>query len=364
MPEYGTAIEIEDEEDLDSSGFDSSSSAMSAALTHSKSVHASYKSYYRASTASIRRSTPRQVFENGRRYCNIEYILPDDEGERDRLAILHQIYTQLLEGRQTFAYIPTDVKRILDVGTGTALWANSIAEPFPNAQCIATDISTSLCQSSHLPSNVRLEVDDARLNWTYSKPFDFIHIRGLAGAITDWRAVYANAYRSLDSGGQLEVAELGPMIHYRETSTPDRPYAQDEPLPPHNLYLNLFNAACLSAARKAGIVGFEAEHIIDIALLQSVGFTIVKSKVENVPLGNSAYSSHRGSDSKAGGISKMVSVAALEGLEAMGLRLLTQHLDWEAQDVRDLCEKVIEEVKERKDRMYIKWSVVVAKKAL
>ena len=45
-----------------------------------------------------------------------------------------------------------------------------------------------------VPSNVRFEVDDVESEWTYHKPFDFIHARFLGGAIRDWPRLVRQCY--------------------------------------------------------------------------------------------------------------------------------------------------------------------------
>lgn len=45
-----------------------------------------------------------------------------------------------------------------------------------------------------VPSNVRFEVDDVEAEWTYHKPFDYIHCRFLGGAIRDWPRLVRQCY--------------------------------------------------------------------------------------------------------------------------------------------------------------------------
>ena len=355
------AIEV-DEKELDLSEEESLTSDMSDHPILGRSEQNIYKSSGRASTASMRPSTPRQIFENGLRYCNAEYVFPNGDDEQNRLAILHQIYIHLNEGMLFSGYVPSTVSRILDIGAGTGEWATSTAERFPQALCVATDISASMWQSSKIPLNLTFELDDARLDWTYSTPFDFIHIRGMVGAFSDWRHIYSNAHKHLKLGGQLEVAELGPLIHYQVCTKGEHVSLLDEPIPPNNDYLHIFNTTILSAARIAGVSGLQAEHIVDTIFLEAAGFSITKSNVVDIPLGSGNALSKGSREKHKDGLNKMALVASLEGLEAMSMRLLTQHLDWEAQDVRDLCGKVAEEVKERRDRAYVRWCVVVARK--
>jgi hypothetical protein len=52
----------------------------------------------------------------------LAYIYPNDEPENDRLDLQHKLFAQLHGGRIFFAPM-RNPKRILDVGTGTGLWA-------------------------------------------------------------------------------------------------------------------------------------------------------------------------------------------------------------------------------------------------
>ncbi len=76
---------------------------------------------------------------------------------------------------------------------------------------IGTDISP--IQPSWLPPNLRFEMDDATLDWTF-KPdsFDFIHMRYLFGSIADWPALYKEAYRACKPGGYLEDFEASVVM--------------------------------------------------------------------------------------------------------------------------------------------------------
>jgi methylase of polypeptide subunit release factors len=57
-----------------------------------------------------------------------------------RLDVMHHIYNMLLGGRLYVA--PLDrPQRILDIGTGTGIWAIDIADQFPEAEVIGTDLS-------------------------------------------------------------------------------------------------------------------------------------------------------------------------------------------------------------------------------
>jgi methylase of polypeptide subunit release factors len=59
-----------------------------------------------------------------------------------RLDIMHHIYNMLLGGRLHAAPLDEErTQRILDVGTGTGIWAVEMADQFPQAEVIGTDLS-------------------------------------------------------------------------------------------------------------------------------------------------------------------------------------------------------------------------------
>ncbi|KAF8541093.1 TAM domain methyltransferase [Trichophaea hybrida] len=163
-----------------------------------------FRHSYDTSTASLSASVHEYVFENGRRYH--VYFGPDknphptDEMEQDRLDLQHEMFYILL-GKELHIAPLTEPHRILDVGTGT-----DMADKYPMAEVIGLDLSP--IQPAWVPPNCRFEVDDAELDWTYSSDhFDFIHVRDLAQAVSDWPKLLSQAYRCTKPGGYIELSE-------------------------------------------------------------------------------------------------------------------------------------------------------------
>ncbi|KAM5346023.1 hypothetical protein ACJ41O_011884 [Fusarium nematophilum] len=99
-----------------------------------------------------------------------------------------------------------NLQRVLDVGTGTGIWAIEFADRYPSADVIGTDLSP--CQPQWIPPNARFEIDDATLRWTWEpNSFNFIHIRYLFGAIQDWNGLFKEAYRCCAPGGWVQSTE-------------------------------------------------------------------------------------------------------------------------------------------------------------
>ncbi|RHZ58998.1 hypothetical protein CDV55_104024 [Aspergillus turcosus] len=159
-------------------------------------------------TTSITSSALNYTYENGRRYHSFhegEYVLPNDEQEQDRLDLSHHIYRMLLKGELHAAPIKNP-RRVLDIGTGTGIWAIDFADAHPESEVIGNDLSP--IQPSWIPPNCRFEIDDFELPWSYSQPFDFIHGRELVGAIRDHEKLFRQAYDNLNPGGWLEMASI------------------------------------------------------------------------------------------------------------------------------------------------------------
>lgn len=96
--------------------------------------------------------------------------------------------------------------KILDIGTGTGVWAIEMGDLYPSAQVIGTDLSS--IQPDWVPPNVSFQIDDATDPWAFLKEsFDFIHVRCLAGSIRDWPALIGKAYEHLKPGGRIEFSE-------------------------------------------------------------------------------------------------------------------------------------------------------------
>jgi SAM-dependent methyltransferase len=123
---------------------------------------------------------------------------------------MHHIFRLVLGGalyRVPIADGRPPPERILDVGTGTGIWAIEMADEFPNATVIGTDLSP--IQPGWVPPNCKFYVDDAEAEWNYptDEHFDLIHGRGLGGGIKDWPRLYGQIYRNLKPGGWLELVE-------------------------------------------------------------------------------------------------------------------------------------------------------------
>jgi ubiquinone/menaquinone biosynthesis C-methylase UbiE len=53
---------------------------------------------------------------------------PNDEEEQERMDLVHHLFHLLMDGKLHLAPISKNPQRVLDIGTGTGIWAIDFAE--------------------------------------------------------------------------------------------------------------------------------------------------------------------------------------------------------------------------------------------
>ncbi|KAI0132109.1 S-adenosyl-L-methionine-dependent methyltransferase [Xylariales sp. AK1849] len=158
-------------------------------------------------TESVNPAVYEFVEENGRTYHSYKagkYFLPNDRPEQARGAIEHQLFRLTLRDKLYLAPIE-ELHNVLDIGTGTGLWAFELAVRHPSAQVIGTDLSP--IQPQRIPLNCQFEIDDAEDPWVYRQKFDLVHGRGLLFSFQSPETVVGNAAAALARNGWLEFQD-------------------------------------------------------------------------------------------------------------------------------------------------------------
>lgn len=171
------------------------------------------------------------VYEGGLRYHAYKsgkYAFPNDEIEQNRDDMKHSMSLLLMQGE--FFYAPVKERleegaEVLDLGTGTGIWAIEVGDKYPNTTVTGIDLSP--IQPNYVPENVHFFVDDFDEEWVDpDDKYDFIHIRNVMHSVTDTKALLSRVMRHLKPGGYIEIQDLDiTPLSDDDTLTPTTPYA-------------------------------------------------------------------------------------------------------------------------------------------
>lgn len=161
------------------------------------------------------------------RYKEDLYLYPNDADERERMNLQLDCAKRILGG-QLFLSPLQNPEKILDVGTGTGMWAIEVADMFPKAKVVGTDLSP--IQPANVPPNVFFEVSDCtEEDWGFKlSSFDMVHTGFLIGSLPSFPDLVTTSKRYLKRGtGWLECMDLNIGPHCDDnTMPPDWPVIQ------------------------------------------------------------------------------------------------------------------------------------------
>lgn len=193
-----------------------------------------------------------------------------------------------------------------------------MGDHYPAAEIIGVDISGSV--PAFVPPNVQFEIDDVEDEWTYRKPFDYIHSRYMAGSIRDWPALISQCYNTLSPGGWVEFDDFD--IDY---------YSEDGSLTAEH------------ALRRWLTIAYDAETKTQRSLrpgkhlqqwIKDAGFVNVQVVKTPLPLGRWAR------DKRLKQIGVYNWTQLWEGLEGLSLRLFIDILGWRREELEVLLAQV------------------------
>ncbi|ORX95309.1 S-adenosyl-L-methionine-dependent methyltransferase [Clohesyomyces aquaticus] len=283
--------------------------------------------------------------ENGRQYHAYRdgaYWGPNDELAKEILDFAHHMYLLTLDHKLHVAPIRSP-QTILDVGTGTGIWAIDMADQYPSATVIGTDLSP--IQPEWVPPNCHFEIDDVSLDWTFPLDhFDFIHIRELFGCIPDWDFFFEQAYAHCKPGGWIEIVE-----HSVE------PICDDGSMGPDHFF-HLWGKTVVDMGNifgKSFTIWAESK-----ARMEKAGFVDVVEVTYKWPMNGWSE------DRKLKNIGRWNQLRLHEGIEGFMLRLLTQAGGWSVPRAQVFLAEMRKALREYKTHAYLPGTVVYGRKPL
>ncbi|KFY27256.1 hypothetical protein V493_03618 [Pseudogymnoascus sp. VKM F-4281 (FW-2241)] len=281
---------------------------------------------------------------HGRTFQNFpttEYWGPNDDKQNEQLDIGHHMLTLLLDGKLFLAPISLNPQKVIDVGTGTGIWAIDFADAHPSAMVIGTDLSP--IQPCFVPPNLKFELDDAQLDWTYEEnSFDFVHIRCLMGSINDWAKLYSDVFRCTRPGGYIESLEMDIQFTSDDGSVKPGDVMYD--------WSTLFINAGETMQRTFKIPKMSRR------LIEAAGFVDVVETKYKVPVGGWME------DKKWKEVGRWNLLYLKEGLEGMALFILKNILRWEYTEVQALLGRMRSALNNKKNHAYYEIHVVYGRK--
>ncbi|KAF4982463.1 hypothetical protein FZEAL_1917 [Fusarium zealandicum] len=297
------------------------------------------------STSSLRSSLLQFAQENGRTYHKMsegKYAFPNDDAENDRLADLQDhLYLITLDGKRALNPGAETATRVLDMGTGTGIWALEFADDHPHAEVIGVDLSP--IQPAFVPPNCVYEIDDLEKEWTWKTPFDFIFCRMMTGSFQDPEDIAKKAYEGLSPGGWYEIQDIQlPVL------------CDDGTLDPETSPIMKWQEGLIDASKQLGRpLGASDQYK---GILERSGFKNVEQTIFRWPTNIWPR------EKKLKELGKWNLANFDAGLEGVSLALFTRVLSWSREEVLALCADVRRELRDPKVHGYWKIYVVYGQK--
>lgn len=262
-----------------------------------------------------------------------QYWAPNDNQQNEGLELTHHVLIMALGDKLCLAPIGENAQKVLDIGTGTGIWACDFADQHPGAEVAGTDISP--IQPSWVPPNVKFSIDDCLQEWTWPEDhFDLVHIRCMYGCIPDFGELYKKAFKHVKRGGWIQVQEADVLIESDHVDIPE------------DHVFRTWAKLIREGGAKLGR-GFEIAlgHNMRDAV-QNAGFTDIVEKRIKIPLHGWPKDPHLRQ------MGFLAQAALDQSLDGYGLYLFTEVLGWSREETMVLTAKMRREMRKASNCPY------------
>ncbi|RSL46430.1 hypothetical protein CEP54_013850 [Fusarium duplospermum] len=270
----------------------------------------------------------------------IRFAKPNDEEEQDRMDLVHHIYSLILEGKLHLAPIGDNPQRVLDLGTGTGIWAVDFADERPSAEVIGTDLSP--IQPEWTPPNCSFEVDDYEDEWVYKKGFDFVHARELEGCIANDDRLFQQVFRHLRPNGYFELQGVDARFVSDDGTVDKATNAQ--------LWMRNLREGSAKFGKPVDCAPEWKRKLCD------AGFVDVRQEVRKLPIG--AWPK----DLRLKEIGRYQAIQELQVIDSYTPQLFRHVLGWNMEEIQVLMAQVKRELRDPSIHLYLPVYIVWGRK--
>ncbi|KAG2180699.1 hypothetical protein INT44_003706 [Umbelopsis vinacea] len=170
------------------------------------------------------------------------FPVPSGKQQTNKENVIHYIMRYVMNGFHTAPLQPrsSGVGKILDIGSGSGIWAIEMANAYPRCEVVGIDLLCPGIGHDNIPENCSFKTVDVLAGLPFkNESFDYVFVRNMALELSEngYRSLINDSYRILKPGGYLEIVE--PDVELKNSGPVTRRFL--------NLYAKAFECIGINA---------------------------------------------------------------------------------------------------------------------